>query len=495
MAKHARSLTTEQLRILDIDSEVSKINAVAGSGKTTTLLAYAASRPRERMLYLAYNRAMAEEVRSKARQLELANLQISTLHGMAWRHLGRQLTLGDELNEWQILERYCPAELRNGDEAMLIAWLLRDLMVFYLNAAHRRVDDELLHLYCALNQPQPNVMKLLQERSALLLALLLKILGDMKSGHLPAWHDFYLKLFQFSRRPLPCDVILLDEAQDSSAVMLAILERQSARKILVGDGFQQIYAFRFAINSLDRVEAPEFNLSQSFRFGDALARHLSSRISEAYELLGLKHRLDMRGSQQKTEYAYKPLWHEGAKAVVSRSNLKLLDACMTHLDKGRGNLYFEGGYGSYSLMNGRVFSLLHLQEGKHEQISDPLIRRFRHSEQIDDYARETQNQQLTQLLDMVRRYGKKLFHIDKQIKTALVEKASAQLILSTTHRAKGQEYDHVSMTQGDFTTRDELKRQLRQEKRPPPMARLREEVNIYYVAATRARSSIYLAPF
>jgi superfamily I DNA/RNA helicase len=495
MSEPARALTAEQQRILDIDTEVSKINAVAGSGKTTTLLAYAASRPGERMLYLAYNRAMAEEVKLKAQQQGLANLRISTLHGMAWQQQGRQLTLGDELNEWQILEHYCPPELRHGEEGMLLAWLLRDLMVFYLNAAHRLVDDELLHLYCLMNQPQPHVMALLQTRSAVVLALLLQMLGDMKSGKTPAWHDFYLKLFQFSRRPLPYDVILLDEAQDSSAVMLAILERQPARKILVGDGFQQIYAFRFAINSLDRVHAPEFSLSQSFRFGDGLARHLSAQISEAYQLLGLTQRLQMRGSQKQTDYGWKPVWREGPKAVVSRSNLKLLDACLTHLEKGRSGLHFEGGYGSYSLMNGRVFSLLHLQEGKHEQVSDPLIRRFRHAGQVDDFARETQNQQLTQLMDLVRRYGKKLFHLDRQIKAALVDKADAQLVLSTTHRAKGQEYDHVSMTQGDFTTRDELRRQLRSEKKATPIARLREEVNIYYVAATRARSSIYLAPF
>lgn len=51
-------LTPEQEAILTSTGNI-KINAVAGSGKTTTIIQYAATRPAgSRILYLAYNRSV-----------------------------------------------------------------------------------------------------------------------------------------------------------------------------------------------------------------------------------------------------------------------------------------------------------------------------------------------------------------------------------------------------------------------------------------------------
>jgi superfamily I DNA/RNA helicase len=77
----------------------------------------------------------------------------------------------------------------------------------------------------------------------------------------------------------------------------------------------------------------------------------------------------------------------------------------------------------------------------------------------------------------------------------LVERHDADLIFTTTHKAKGQEYDHVEMLQDDFLTRADLSRALKQKGDEANPLKLREEVNVYYVAATRAKHSIKLAPF
>ena len=62
------SLTDEQSAIIQASfGEVMCVTAYAGSGKTYTLQQFAKERPAQRMLYLAFNKAMATEAAEKGR--------------------------------------------------------------------------------------------------------------------------------------------------------------------------------------------------------------------------------------------------------------------------------------------------------------------------------------------------------------------------------------------------------------------------------------------
>ena len=71
------------------------------------------------------------------------------------------------------------------------------------------------------------------------------------------------------------DVILVDEAQDMTPAQAAVLFNQSdkgAVVYLVGDARQRMYRWRGARDSFERVAVcREFTLSESFRFGPAVA--------------------------------------------------------------------------------------------------------------------------------------------------------------------------------------------------------------------------------
>ena len=50
-------LTQEQINIINSTGDI-KINAVAGSGKTTTLVEYAKARRNSKILYIAFNKTV-----------------------------------------------------------------------------------------------------------------------------------------------------------------------------------------------------------------------------------------------------------------------------------------------------------------------------------------------------------------------------------------------------------------------------------------------------
>ncbi|BBL74582.1 UvrD-helicase domain-containing protein [Methylomagnum ishizawai] len=490
-------LTEEQAAVIAADAPILKVNAVAGSGKTTTLLEFAAARPRSRILYLAYNRAVADEVRLKAHGRGLSHMTVKTLHGLAYQYVqGHNYQLESELNEWRLLEQYVPSAERQGEDALIYAWLIKDLTNYYLNAAWVKLDDGLLDAYREATAPTAPVRVLLAMCGSELLAVVRSLLSDMRQRRIPALHDFYLKLFQFAKVKLPFDIILVDEAQDTSGVMLSIIQRQDhAQRVFVGDGFQQIYAFRHAVNSLERIDGQSHPLSQTFRFGDKLAQHLAEQVNAAYRILGEPHRLHMRGTAAETHFKPRPdLARKRSVAVICRSNLALFEAALERLEKGAKSMYFEGGYGGYNFMNSRVVSLLNLKLGKRQKIEDPLIRKLAHFEDVRRFAKDTQNAALATLVDLVGRYGTKLYEFDREIKARLVDKPQAAALFATTHKAKGQEYDWVAMGEDGFATRKELEKLMDMAEEFNP-AKLREEINVYYVAATRARKGIRLAPF
>lgn len=61
-----------------------KVNAFAGTGKTTTLVGYAENHPDEKILYIAYNTEVAAEGKRRFPR----NAFSSTSHGLAYGPLG-----------------------------------------------------------------------------------------------------------------------------------------------------------------------------------------------------------------------------------------------------------------------------------------------------------------------------------------------------------------------------------------------------------------------
>lgn len=81
-------------------------DAVAGAGKTTLILLLAASFPEKRFIQVTYNSQLKHEVRRKAEQLVLKNIEIHTFHSLAVAFYDR--SAHTDIGIRRIIETDCP---------------------------------------------------------------------------------------------------------------------------------------------------------------------------------------------------------------------------------------------------------------------------------------------------------------------------------------------------------------------------------------------------
>lgn len=332
------------------------------------------------------------------------------------------------------------------------------------------------------------------------------LLKDMYQKKSPMIHDAYLKLYQLSfhqeKNPsiLSYDQILVDEAQDCSSVTLDIVMSQEwAYKTVVGDSSQQLYSFRYAVNTLDKVDYKRFSLSNSFRFDQHIA-------DLAMKALRLKNLLGLPGWDVQVNGLGKQIPEGGQRAVLSRGNLALITRAIEDmLSNTCRRPYFEGGFQNYTLLSegGSLFDILNLYLGNVHKIRDELIKSFRCYDDLLQYQQETDDREMQLMTEVVSKYGASLFDYIRMLReNSVVIKSDADVVMSTTHRAKGQEYPTVSLCD-DFINADRIAMLLKKASTPPAkgekpyvldLVQLSEEINILYVAISRAQSTISM-PF
>ena len=110
-------------------------------------------------------------------------------------------------------------------------------------------------------------------------------------------YDVVLKNYQLQQSARPTwnkdyDLVVIDEAQDTNPVCLAIISSQDTAMVVVGDMHQGIYGFRGAVDGLARMSGRVMSLTHSFRFGPSIA-HLATCLlrdckEETFTIVGLR---------------------------------------------------------------------------------------------------------------------------------------------------------------------------------------------------------------
>lgn len=482
-------LTGEQKAIIQSDGNI-KINAVAGSGKTTTIIEYAKARPTTaKILYLAFNKSVKLEAAKKFAQKGLHNVTVETAHSLAYKNIVFRHRYQVRLQGYKTHELAALLGLKGNGEKhheYVIANHINKFISLFCNSDKLKVQD--VNYLDTITDPKAKTFvktfyHFIQTQTRNLLA-------KMDKGEIEITHDFYLKKFQLQNPVLAFDYILFDEGQDASPAMLDIFLKQPAVKVIVGDTHQQIYGWRYAVNSLEKTNFTTFDLSHSFRFGENIA-------SLATQILLWKEKITER----------KPVTIKGcginnktiSKAVIGRTNLGLLLKAIEYVTEknDNGKIYFEGNFNSYTYADegASLYDVLNLYNNKPQQIKDALIRSMGSIKDLEEYIEKTEDTQLSMMLEIVKKYGNDIYNIIKTIKEKHIEnddKEKADLVFSTVHRCKGMEYDSVHLV-NDFITQEKVERQANElETDERKINKLNEEINLLYVAVTRSRNILHI---
>jgi superfamily I DNA/RNA helicase len=473
------------------------VEAAAGAGKTSTLR-LAAAELRGRILYVAYNKAAATE----AQRSFPSHVKCSTVHALAYGAVGRQYTgrLRDTGRSTlrQTAERL---DVRNhveiGSGILLtpfaVTRIAMDTVRRFCQSADRELSEkhiprmpgifsvrELARLHAQLGELRAegrhaehaavhavwdNGLRSRADLARAVLPVAQRAWADLQDpdGRMIRFeHDHYLKLWQLTDPMLPYDVVMLDEAQDSNPVTSSIVTNQQGQRIAIGDGCQQLYAWRGAVDALATWPAEtRLYLTQSWRFGEAIANEANKWLT----LLGTDMRV--RGNPNLASTIGRV---PTPAAVLCRTNAGAVAAVMTFLENGRVPALVGGADDLVRMAE----AARDLKAGR--PTSHPELFPFKTWTEVVQYSEESEGADLRVFVRLVDEHGPTRI-IDALTRT--VGEDQAQVVVSTAHRSKGREWPTVTIAD-DFpepTEDEEIER---------------ADAMLAYVAVTRAKTGLDL---
>lgn len=476
----AHEPTSEQQAIIDAYRRGGNlvINAYAGSGKTTILKMLAAADPYRQVTYLAYNAAAKKEAAASFP----ANATCYTTHGLAHRpmiDMARRIGQGKKYMPGQELARLMriTGPSRLTDNRVLSPGQLAGAVKATIKKFCYSADQEIT----GRNVPRDMKRFTLEEVEALrhIVPPIARRAWEqiVKGGEnaIPMDFDYYLKAYALTHPVLPGDVIALDEAQDSNPCVAAMVMEQiqyGKQVVMTGDTYQAIYGWRGATDAMARfAENPGvtvLSLTQSFRFGDAIAAEGNKWLT----LLGAP--LPLRGFEKiQSRIGSAP---DHPDAVLCRTNAEAMKRAIDCIGKGMRVAFPKGAGELISLAKGAR----DLKAGR--PCDHPDLLAFTTWGQLQDFvATEPDGEDLKRFVDLVDEHGVEGL-LDILFKIGNVDKgASCDVVISTAHGAKGLEWRLVEIA-GDF------REPAKDPEKPDELPEIpREMAMLAYVAVTRAQ--------
>jgi hypothetical protein len=457
------SPTPEQQAALDAfaTGENMVIEAGAGTGKTSTLRLLAESTDRKG-LYIAYNKAIQLDASKDFPE----SCQCKTAHSLAYGGMMRMTNgkaLINRLKAPRVTSKQAVSILgipaggfQIAPDHNIAAWIIARSAMDTVSNFCNSGDAEVTNWHVKKIEGVEDHGAL----AAYVAPFARKAWDDINNpnGQLKFNHDHYLKIWALTNPKLNADYVLLDEAQDANPVIAKLVTDQvHAQQIMVGDRCQAIYGWRGAIDAMSNFKAPHhLILSQSFRFGPAVAEQANKWL----DLLEAPLRLS--GFDQ-INSTVEPL--SDPDAILCRTNATVIEYAMNFQEDGK-KVAIVGGAQEIKAF---AFGALDLMKG--QTTSHPDLSAFANWGEVTEYAASDEGKDLKVMVNLINVYG---------VGTVLdvcnnsVDEASADLIVSTAHKAKGREWNKVRIGH-DFKA---------PEKGGMPS---RPDMMLIYVAVTRAK--------
>jgi UvrD-like helicase family protein len=454
-----------------------RIDAYAGTGKTTTLR-YLAQSTGRRGHYLAFNKSIA----THAQQLFPDSVRCTTCHSVAYGAIRSRY--GDDKNKMTgnanailipdvlALPEYTQFSERFGLSKRAYGAVLKGAIRRFLCSE----DD----IPVPKHFPRIGRLAVLDRDqfagvTSTAVTHLRRLWEEMQAfdSRMPLGHDGYVKLWSLTSPRIHADYIMLDEAQDSNPVLLKVLRQQPCQMVYVGDPYQQIYEWRGAVNAMEKVLTDHrTRLTQSFRFGDTIANEATKVIAR----LGASAAI--RGTPTMTSHVC-PVH---PNTILCRTNAGVMSNLVTHQNNG-ARTYVVGGTKELEIL---LDNVKRLKRGIPSEL--PEFYGFANWNEVVQHVEEEHDEGLRLLVKLVAQYGED--RLLQALRSCVDSESAAQIIVSTAHKAKGCEWDVVQLDR-DFDSA--FSKQDRAEQQGSKWD-LEAEGRLFYVAMTRAKSAVELPP-
>lgn len=455
--------TEEQQIAIDIATtgESTKVIAYAGAGKTSTLVAMAEAMPNRRGLYLAFNKAIAAEAQNKFPW----TIRTSTAHSLAWQSMKHQFSTEKMSKNPRVREAnvgIVPGFKMSDSNELVSRTLRRFMQSADMELTENHVPS--LSRYIGTHATKGDVARWRLEFAGRADRMWKRMISPQ--DRLPLGHDGYLKLWAMGDPYIGADLLFVDEAQDLNPVLLGVLDNQFCQIVSVGDGHQQIYDWRGAINALATLEGRECRLSQSFRFGDGIAAPAGSVLTKLGETVPL------RGNGKSSfyeEHSTAIAISRGVDAVLCRSNGGVIRNALLAFEQGRP-VYVPGGVIE---LRSWVADAKLIRQG--QAVGPGELMGLTSWKEVQEFSDTSDGSHLKVFVKLVDEYGV------NQLANAL-DKISEQpvdgaITISTTHKAKGLEWENVHVDDDFMPSASAIK-----DKELPA-----SQFRLLYVAMTRAK--------
>ena len=451
------------------------VEAVAGSGKSTTI-EHAIKRAKGSTIILAFNKAIADEM--KARGVNARTFHSLTYSPVCASRGARQVDMDK-------LHNLCKANFSGNDMFMYGTFAKRMVGLARQVGIGCLVPDKENAWYdiCAHHDIEPEHEEADLGRGIELSRKLLELSNAAKSVDF----DDMLYLSVKDGISLPkFDFVFVDEAQDTNAIQRAILRkilRPGGRLIAVGDPAQAIYGFRGADNHSLGLIGKEFNctrlpLSITYRCPASVVKYAQQWVSHIQAADNAPE-----GKVEAIKAGWKLDIFVPGDLIVCRKAAPLLNLAYRFLRERRPATILgrEIGQGLAMLirkMNAPDIDALQVALFAYEE---------REVEKAQAKGDEAKVEALLDKVGAIRVLADSLEETNRTVQgllqtlDQLFSNKAGAVLLATIHKSKGLEADNVY-----WLGRDEC---------PAKWARQdwqrQQEVNLCYVATTRAKKALY----
>lgn len=494
--------TSQQQAIIDAvaSGEDVVVEALAGTGKSTTLRLIAEAFPEKRFRYVVFNKSQEIEAKRKMPK----NVETRTGNSLAWEYVDSVykkfgLDLPKRFNgdpasylatdtqiaeEFKIKEYLVEKQVIAKKQTFTVKETLSPARaVSHLKKAINKfcnsTDQE---LSAAHFDPQYSYPANAVSDARAIMADITDPYGKTKITHnhiVKLWAKSFRDLsISLKDRNTKFHILMIDEAQDTNPVFGGVYAQQThMQRIYVGDQNQAIYGFRGAEDELQKVKiSTRLPLTESWRFGSNLSKPANlflEKLDYPHQICGMRDELGIiipRGSM------------ENPNAILCRTNAGVLKAIFERVEEG------------HSVLVGAKYKqdLLSLLDSL-AWLSGYLKKKPKIHEDLESYA------SMEDLKEAIDNYEetKKIKELVKLFEENGYEQARAifssldgrnrkgAIEVTTAHRSKGSEWDRVQIYDDFWGYREDP--DTGEIKAPQP-----EEFRLAYVSVTRAKLELDL---